>query len=248
MQAAPIYSRLCTQNPAADFYQVDVDDNQEVTASCFRGQPNISLPTFKLYKGGNWLASVQQPHELAALVATHATPPTILTSDMEVTIFGLKSRPELNGRTAAVKRYDNQKQRYAVEVQGETVSMRRDNLCARCAVTVEAPSDGSEGAELPAAFSAAASTEASLCGYDPDAHAYSVQSGVAGDPVQVPVACCRVPDGATGLVCGLVGGAQYNGSQARVIRVDAASGRYEVALGGQFSGKQLKVKRANLRV
>ena len=85
---------------------------------------------------------------------------------MEVTIFGLKSRPELNGQTAAVKRYDNQKQRYAVEVQGETVSMRRDNLCTRCAVTVEAPSDGSEGAELPAAFSAAASTEASLCGYD----------------------------------------------------------------------------------
>ena len=37
-----------------------------LTASCFRGQPNISLPTFKLYKGGNWLASVQQPHELAA--------------------------------------------------------------------------------------------------------------------------------------------------------------------------------------
>ena len=33
-----------------------------------------------------------------------------------------------------------------------------------------------------------------------------------------------------------------------MIRVDAASGRYEVALGGQFSGKQLKVKRANLRV
>ena len=61
-------------------------------------------------------------------------------------------------------------------------------------------------------------------------------------------ACCRVPVGATGLLLGLVGGAQYNGSQVRVQGIDAATGRYEVELGGQFSGKHLKVKRANLRV
>ena len=247
-----MFTRLKTQYEHADLYQIDVDENQEVTQSCFRGEKSISLPTFKLYKGGKWLASVQQPYELTALVSQHATPPTILLANETVSIFGLKSRPELNSQPGTIKRFDGAKGRYAVSINGETVSLRRDNLCLKCTVALEVSPDGSEGA-LPEAV--AGSSEGVVSGYDADAHAYMVTVPNADlddltdpEPIAVPAACCRVPVGATGLLLGLVGGAQYNGSQVRVQGIDAATGRYEVELGGQFSGKHLKVKRANLRV
>jgi hypothetical protein len=61
--------------------------------------------------------------------------------------------------------------------------------------------------------------------------------------IPVPVECAVLPDGTVGMVAGLQGAPQYNGSLARITAHDAEAGRYDVVLDG---GKALRLRRQNL--
>ena len=73
----------------------------------------------------------------AAVAATHAeaTTPTPNLSGSRVRIFGLKGRPELNGRSGVAGRFDAAKGRYEVAVEGEAeaVLLKPANLQEICA-------------------------------------------------------------------------------------------------------------------
>ena len=76
-----------------------------------------------------------------------------------------------------------------------------------------------------------------------EAEMYGVELA-SGQSLPVGYANVRLADGAHGIVDGLQGAAQYNGTLARVLSHDDAAGRYVASLGG---GKQLRLKRGNLR-
>jgi len=59
-----------------------------------------------------------------------ATPATVIPNGERVKIFGLMSRPDLNGRYGKVQSYDSERGRYTVDVQGEVMALRPDNLSA----------------------------------------------------------------------------------------------------------------------
>jgi len=59
-----------------------------------------------------------------------ATPATVIPNGERVKIFGLMSRPDLNGRYGKVQSYSSERGRYTVDVQGEMMALRSDNLRA----------------------------------------------------------------------------------------------------------------------
>ena len=65
-------------------------------------------------------AKRQMAEAEAAVMHAAATAPTPNLSGRRVRIFGLKGRPELNGRCGAAGRFDAAKGRYEVAVEGET--------------------------------------------------------------------------------------------------------------------------------
>lgn len=216
------------------------------------------MPTFKFYRGGTQVAEFSGADEnrLRAVLAEHGGPPTLLPPGERVTVFGLKARPEVNGKRGTVRSFDAGKGRYAVELkagegeggsEAETLALKRDNLVAELTVALGPPEDGSDAA-LPEGLPAGATT-GTLRGFDPEAHAYLVrpqlESGELGAEVAVPVACCKLPDGCKGVVVGLQGAPEHNGKPAHVLGVHAETGRYSVALS---ASQQLRLKRANVRV
>lgn len=244
----PQFEAMAEQYPFADCYKVDVDDNQEVAQSC----GITAMPTFKFYRYGKQVAEFKgaDVDKLRSLLTEHAWPPTSLAVGTEVQLFALKSRPELNGRRGAVTLFDPTKGRFAIEVPAtaegeggaETVALRRENLVLACRVAFEQPSDGSDGV-LPA--SCPEGGVGYVSGYVQESHSYLVKLGDGDETCEVPASCCKLPDGAVGIVVGLQGAPQYNGKAARVLGMDATTGRYEVSLEG---GKRLKMKRGNVRV
>lgn len=69
-------------------------------------------------------------------------------------------------------------------------------------------------------------------------------SGERGAEVELPAACCRLPDGCTAVVVGLQSAPEHNGKGAHVVNFDAGAGRYLVAL---TATSQLRLRLGNLR-
>ena len=230
----PHFEAMRPEFPFVDFCKVDVDDNQETAAQC----GIRSMPTFKFYRMGSQVAEFTgaDVNRLRAVLTEHGGPPTGLAPNTEVVLFALKSKPELNDRKGVVKSFDSSKGRYAVEIDSETLALKRDNLCAACKnVELSAADDGTV---LPEGCP----TSGTIVGYLPDAHIYRIESG--GEMYEVPAGCAKLADGSAAVIVGLTGAAEHNGKEAHVLGLHAESGRVEVALSAV---KTLRLKRANLR-
>ena len=64
---APIFEKLASENPEATFVKVDVDEADDVAASC----GIQAMPTFQFYKNGAKVDELQgaDPAKLKALIA-----------------------------------------------------------------------------------------------------------------------------------------------------------------------------------
>ena len=125
----PHFEAMRPAFPFVDFCKVDVDDNQETAAQC----GIRSMPTFKFYRMGSRVAEFTgaDVNRLRAVLTEHGGPPTGLAPNTEVVLFALKSKPELNDRKGVVKSFDSSKGRYAVEIDSETLALKRDNSVRR---------------------------------------------------------------------------------------------------------------------
>ena len=250
---------MAPEFPFVDFCKVDVDDNQETAAQC----GIRSMPTFKFFRNSVQVAEFSGADEnrLRAVLAEHGGPPVDLSPSSPVVLFGLKAKPEANGRRGVVKSYDASKGRFAVELKAtageddggaaETLALKRDNLMLACKVTFDpTPADGSASASESEAVSSSlgGATEGVLSGYLADRHAYFVKPTLAGGErgaeIEVPAACVRLPEGCAAVVIGLQGAPENNGKPCHVLGVHEESGRYLVALSAT---QQLRLKRSNLR-
>merc|ERR1712151_1366446 len=53
-----------------------------------------------------------------------------------VVVHGLASKPEHNGKTARILKFDESRSRYDVDIDGATLSLRPQNLTQQCSVEV----------------------------------------------------------------------------------------------------------------
>ncbi|KAL1529025.1 hypothetical protein AB1Y20_010345 [Prymnesium parvum] len=146
-----------------------------------------------------------------------------------VKLLGLRAA-ELNGAVGVLRAWDGASGRYTVELRdGARLAVRRGNLLQLLDVRLEAGE--------------AAAARGTIVEFDEASGMYAVELA-DGAAVAAAAGDVRLADGAVGTVQGLSGAPQYNGCLARVEAHDDAAGRYVVRLA---EGKQLKIKRANLR-
>ena len=122
----PRFEAMAGDFPFVDFAKVDVDDNQEVAASC----GIRSMPTFKFYRHSSLVAEFSGADEnrLRAILAEHGGPPTEISNGEAVVLFGLKAKPELNGQTAQLLSFDAAKGRWNVQVGVSVMALKPENL------------------------------------------------------------------------------------------------------------------------
>ena len=183
----PRFEAMEAEFPFADFYKLDVDENQE----CAMQLGVRAMPTFLFFKHGAKAAEFTGADEgrLRAILLEHAGPPTDIPAGSAVVLRALNSRPELNGRVGRIASFDASKARYAVALDesasgaSETLALKRDNLLqsgAAAAVRLHAVAPDGSGARLPEGCEAYAETQTrwfELEGYDADAHAYRLRVG-----------------------------------------------------------------------
>jgi len=153
-----------------------------------------------------------------------------------VKLRGLRAAAERNGQVGVLKEFEPSNGRYTVQLRdGSQLALKQANLLQMLDVWLVGLSD-----EM-AQHNGAAAT---IFDYDEASDMYGVE---LADSEAIPVSVENVvlADGAVGVVQGLKGAAQYNGSLAQVIEHDRESGRYLARL--DADEKQLKLKRANLR-
>jgi len=153
-----------------------------------------------------------------------------------VKLRGLRAAAERNGQVGVLKEFEPSNGRYTVQLRdGSQLALKQANLLQMLDVWLVGLSD-----EM-AQHNGAAAT---IFDYDEASDMYGVE---LADSEAIPVSVENVvlADGAVGVVHGLKGAAQYNGSLAQVIEHDRESGRYLARL--DADEKQLKLKRANLR-
>merc|ERR1719277_2930947 len=63
-------------------------------------------------------------------------PSSALKSGTPVVVQGLASKPEHNGKTGQILKFDESRSRYDVEVNGATLSLKPQNLTQQCSVEV----------------------------------------------------------------------------------------------------------------
>merc|ERR1712187_232987 len=149
-----------------------------------------------------------------------------------VVVHGLESKPEHNGKTARILKFDESKGRYDVDVEGTTLSLRPRNLTQTCNVEVvnlenKPELNGSSGA---------------IYNYDPEAGRYMVLVDSPSIAVGLQRGNCLLKPGTCVVVTGL-SNQQFNGQMAQIVSVDRTAARYTVQC---QNGKEIKIKYDNV--
>merc|ERR1719401_664487 len=149
-----------------------------------------------------------------------------------VVVQGLESKPEHNGKTGQILKFDKSRGRYDVEVNGTTLSLRPRNLTQNCTVELvnlenKPALNGSSG---------------EIYNYDPVAGRYMVL--VDNPPVAVSLqrGTCLLKPGTCVVVTGL-SNEQFNGQMGQIVNVDRQAARYTVQC---QNGREIKIKYDNV--
>lgn len=102
-------------------------------------------------------------------------------------LFGLKARPDCNGRRGTVRSFDVAKGRYAVALEAtadaeeETLALKRDNLVLTCKVALAASDQAALPDTLPAGVD-----EGLISGYVAEKHCCAYSQPVASIALAQP--------------------------------------------------------------
>lgn len=152
-----------------------------------------------------------------------------MSSGSRVTIHGLSKAKEHNGKTGTVQHFDEERGRYAVQVDaGSLIWARPANLIQRCCVELQ----GVPGKpELDGQF-------ADILGFDSSSGSYLAETqGHSSILINLKPANCILDAGTCVKLRGL-SAVNFNGQIARILE-NAGAGRYRV---GCQNGQQIKVK------
>jgi curved DNA-binding protein CbpA len=151
-----------------------------------------------------------------------------------VTIHGLQSAAHLNGETATVVDYDQVKDRYVVNVEGESVALKPTNLqqIVKGVILQNIESDNSLNGK-----------SGTLLKYDAEKDRYTVRLTVMNRAVSVKPDNVELPKGTVVTMRQLKSRPEVNGKRGTIVKFDRAAGRYQV----QISQKEtLSVKAGNV--
>lgn len=164
--------------------------------------------------------------------ASSGTPPHLLPVGTFVGVRGLEKAPQHNGKVGRVVAVDEARGRYTVEAEGETLSLKRQNLLQLCRVTAS-------GLEARPELNGASGD---IVSYDEHTGRYTVLLDSPQEAIGLKPANCILQDGARVALQGLAT-VELNGRLGQVVSVDRAAGRYVVDC---QDGKQVRIKFENV--
>jgi len=159
-------------------------------------------------------------------------PAHALQKNTRVTVRGLTTALEHNGKGGIIVSWDAERSRYEVDVQGKSLSLKVQNLTQVCAVELV----GLENRpELNGKIGV-------IVDYDDEKDRYMVRLSVSDDAMKLRPGNCILDQGTRVTVQGL-SAEQFNGQMAQIVGIDRSAERYIVQC---HNGKQIKIKYDNV--
>lgn len=229
----PRFVAMSSEFPECVFVKVDVDEAQDVAAQC----GIRSMPTFHFYHQGQLIDQFSGADEnrLRSIISVNRFRHfDVLPFNTRVTIGGLQSAPQHNGKEGLIVGFDGA--RYQTRLpDSEVIALKPANV-RQTGVPIKL---------LPAAsaFGAQPGSAAVLVAYDEGANEYAIVEEPTHTPRSVPPECVLLPPG-TRATTARLSDTSRNGVRVKVLSWDADAGRYSVLWAKD--GSQWKLKPGNL--